>query len=97
MDEEEKEKVIRGIRQDVDILYQAPETIRQASLVCEALPLKSKARSLIISQVKKLRKQLISLDVLCQDIEWSMSQRNLKQQTDFFNSFKFANSTTANT
>lgn len=97
MEDEDKDNLIRGINQDIDILYQVPQTIRQAVLVCENLPLKSKARQKIIKQVRRLRKELIQLDVVCQDIEWSMSQRNLKQQTDFFEAFKFSNTATANT
>lgn len=96
-DEEDRDNLIRGINQDIDILYQIPQTIRQAVLVCENLPLESKARAKIIAHVKKLRRELIQLDVVCQDIEWAMTDRNLKQQEKFFKEFKFSNTATANT
>tara|TARA_B000000565_G_scaffold234506_1_gene194928 strand:+ start:272 stop:568 length:297 start_codon:yes stop_codon:yes gene_type:complete len=89
--DEERRNVIRGINKDIDALYQIPQIIRQAMLVYESLPPKSKARQKIVKLVRKLRKELINLDVVCQDIEWSISQRNLKQQTDFFEAFNNAN------
>lgn len=89
--DEERRNVIRGINKDIDALYQIPQIIRQAMIVYESLPQKSKARQKIVKQVRQLRRELIKLDVVCQDIEWSMSQRNLKQQTDFFEAFNNAN------
>ena len=97
MKDEERDNIIRGIKTDIDILYQVPQTIRQAVLVCDNLPANSKARSKIIKQVRKLRKELIQLDVVCQDIEWAMTDRNLRQQEKFFKEFKFSNTATANT
>ena len=89
--DEKRHNIIRGINKDIDALYQIPQIIRQAMLVYESLPPKSKARQKIVKLVRKLRKELINLDVVCQDIEWSISQRNLKQQTDFFEAFNNAN------
>ena len=89
--EEENDKLIRGIRKDLDALYQAPEIIRQAKMVYESLPVRSKARTIILEQVRALRKQLIRLDVVCEDIEWSISERYLKKEVDYFNSMKTAN------
>ena len=97
MDDEKRDNIVRGIKTDVDILFQVPQTVSQAVLVCENLPATSKARSRIIKQVRRLRRELIQLDVVCQDIEWSMTARNLKQQENFFKEFKFSNTTTANT
>ena len=93
-DEENRENIIRGINQDIDVLYQIPAVIRQVHTVCSVLP-KGKTRTKLIQQVRKLRRELIQLDVVCQDIEWSLSQRNLKQQQDFFKNF--SNTSTANT
>ena len=90
-----RENLIRGIRQDIDVLYQIPAIIRQVHSVCEVLP-KGKVRTKLINQVKKLRKELIQLDVVCQDIEWSMTDRNLKQQENFFKIYS-SNTSTANT
>tara|TARA_B100000686_G_scaffold349630_1_gene443485 strand:+ start:4849 stop:5142 length:294 start_codon:yes stop_codon:yes gene_type:complete len=94
---EKDENFIRGIRKDVDALYQSHEILRQAHVVVDILP-KGKARNKIIKQVHTLRKELIKLDVVCQDIEWSMTARNLQQQNNFSETFDFnSNTTTANT
>ncbi|MGB1858103.1 MAG: hypothetical protein ACPHS0_16890, partial [bacterium] len=96
MEEEERQNIIRGINTDIDILYQIPQTLRQVKTVCDVLPTKSKVREKLIKEVRKLRKQLINLDVVCQDIEWSMTDRNLRQQEKFFKHFS-SNTQTANT
>lgn len=93
--EDNRAEIIRGLRQDIDVLYQAPALIRQVQRVCDILPHKSSARKKLITQVRQLRKQLINLDVVCQDIEWSVSDRNLRQQEEFQK--QFSNTFTANT
>mgnify|MGYP001342438677 CR=1 FL=1 len=96
MNEEEQSAYIRGIRTDIDILYQIPQVLKQVKLVCDVLPNGSKNREKIIRCVRQLRKDLINLDVVCQDIEWSMTSRNLKQHEKFFKNFS-SNTQTANT
>ncbi len=95
--EQTQENFVRGIRQDVDALYQSHEILRQAHLVCDVLS-EGKAKNKIISQVRRLRKELIKLDVVCQDVEWSMTAWNLQQEKNFSKTFDFnSNTTTANT
>jgi Ni,Fe-hydrogenase III large subunit len=96
MDEEEHQNIIRGIDTDIDILYQIPQTLRQVKTVCAVLPPKSKVLEKLVKEVQKLRNQLINLDVVCQDIEWSMTDRNLRQQENFLKNFS-SNTQTANT
>jgi len=96
MDDKERETYERGIRKDIDVLYQIPQVLRQARLVCDALPNGSKSRENVIRSIQQLRRDLIQLDVVCQDIEWSMTSRNLKQQEKFFKNFS-SNTQTANT
>ena len=83
-----KDEYIRGLREDIDLLYQAPQVIKLAREAIDNLPKGSKSRAKVIKQVKALRAALISLDVLCQDIEWAISERDMKREHRFFRKMK---------
>ena len=66
------------IRREIQILKDVPSLIELSKKIYDVLPEKHKGRNEIVKQVKRLRKDLIRLDVLCQDIEWGILQREVR-------------------
>ena len=66
------------IRREIQILKDVPSLIELSKKIYDVLPEKHKGRNEIVKQVTSLRKDLIRLDVLCQDIEWGLLQREVR-------------------
>ena len=66
------------IRREVQLLKDLPSLIELAKKVYDVLPETNKGRNEIVRQVTRLRKDLIRLDVLCQDLEWGLLQREVR-------------------
>ena len=66
------------IRREVQLLKDLPSLIELAKKVYDVLPETHKGRNEIVRQVTRLRKDLIRLDVLCQDLEWVILQREVR-------------------
>ena len=66
------------IRREVQLLKDLPSLIELAKKVYYVLPETHKGRNEIVRQVTRLRKDLIRLDVLCQDLEWGILQREVR-------------------
>ena len=68
------------IRREVGLLKDVPTLIQLAAQVYDNLPEKHKGRVQIVKQIDKLRKDLIRLDVVCQDLEWAILQREVREK-----------------
>ena len=68
------------IKREVGLLKDVPTLIQQAAQVYDNLPEKHKGRVAIVKQIDKLRKDLIRLDVVCQDLEWAILQREVREK-----------------
>jgi hypothetical protein len=68
------------IHKEVKLLKEVPLLIEAAKGVYDNLPEKHKGRNEIVRQVNRLRKDLIRLDVLCQDLDWGIMQRKIQEQ-----------------
>ena len=66
------------IKREVQLLKDLPSLIELAKKVYDVLPETHKGRNEIVRQVTRLRKDLIRLDVLCQDLEWGILQREVR-------------------
>ena len=68
------------IKREVGLLKDVPTLIQLAAQVYDNLPEKHKGRLAIVKQIDKLRKDLIRLDVVCQDLEWAILQREVREK-----------------
>ena len=68
------------IKREVGLLKDVPTLIQLAAQVYDNLPEKHKGRVAIVKQIDKLRKDLIRLDVVCQDLEWTILQREVRKK-----------------
>ena len=68
------------IKREVGLLKDVPTPIQLAAQVYDNLPEKHKGRVAIVKQIDKLRKDLIRLDVVCQDLEWAILQREVREK-----------------
>jgi|3_EtaG_2_1085321.scaffolds.fasta_scaffold51626_3 hypothetical protein len=69
------------IRREVQLLKDLPSLIELSKKMYDYLPEKHKGRDDIVKQVTRLRKNLIRLDVICQDIEWGILQREVREKS----------------
>lgn len=70
-----------NLRQDIDLLMQAPMLIKVAREIVKILP-KGKDRDQVIRQVQDIKSKLIALDVHLQDIEWSLTEKQLNKKIE---------------
>ena len=68
------------IKREVGLLKDVPTLIQLAAQVYDNLPEKHKGRVAIVKQNDKLRRDLIRLDVVCQDLEWAILQREVRKK-----------------
>ena len=68
------------IKREVGLLKDVPTLIQLAAQVYDNLPKNHKGRVAIVKQIDKLRKDLIRLDVVCQDLEWAILQREVREK-----------------
>ena len=68
------------IKREVGLLKDVPTLIQLAAQVYDNLPEKHKGRVAIVKQIDKLRKDLIRLDLVCQDIECAILQREVREK-----------------
>lgn len=68
------------IKREVGLLKDVPTLIQLAAQVYDNLPENHKGRIAIVKQIDKLRKDLIRLDVVCQDLEWTILQREVREK-----------------
>ena len=64
-------------RREVQILKDVPSLIELAKNIYDILPENHAGKDKIVNQVTQLRKNLIRLDVLCQDIEWGILRKKV--------------------
>lgn len=67
-----------NLREQVDLLYDAPVLIKLAKEIIQYLP-KGEDRDTVIKAMLNVKKSLIDLDVILQDIEWGMLQYELNK------------------
>ena len=68
------------IKREVGLLKDVPTLIQLAAQVYDNLPEKHKGRVAIVKQIDKLRKDLIRLDVVCQDVKRAILQREVREK-----------------
>ena len=68
------------IRREIQILRDVPSLIELAKNIYDVLPENHVGKEKIVKQVTRLRKDLIRLDVLCQDIEWGILHREVREK-----------------
>ena len=67
------------IESDDNLLFQVPALIKISKMVYEDLPIGQPGRKAIRGIIQQLRKDLMRLDVVCQDLEWGICQREVNQ------------------
>lgn len=68
------------IKREVGLLKDVPTLIQLAAQVYDTLPENHRGRIAIVKQIDKLRKDLIRLDVVCQDLEWTILQKEVREK-----------------
>ena len=66
------------IRREIQILKDVPSLIELSKKVYDVLPETHKGLNEIVKHFTRLRKDLIRLDVLCQDLEWGILHREVR-------------------
>jgi len=68
------------IKREVQLFNNLPSLLELSKKIYDILPENHKGRTEISKQVTKLRRNLINLDVLCQDIQWGMLQKEVRMK-----------------
>ena len=62
-----------------NLVFQVPELIKIARIIYEDLPVGHPGRKAIRKLIERLRIDLTNLDVVCQDLEWSITQKKINK------------------
>jgi hypothetical protein len=68
------------IKREVQLFNNLPSLLELSKKIYDILPENHKGRKEISKQVTKLRINLIKLDVICQDIQWGMLQKEVRMK-----------------
>tara|TARA_B100000949_G_scaffold235461_1_gene258915 strand:+ start:8331 stop:8573 length:243 start_codon:yes stop_codon:yes gene_type:complete len=68
------------IEREVQLFNNLPSLLELSKKLYDILPENHKGRNEISKQVTKLRINLIKLDVICQDIQWGLLQKESRMK-----------------
>lgn len=68
------------IEREVQLFNNLPSLLELSKKLYDILPENHKGRNEISKQVTKLRINLIKLDVICQDIQWGLLQKEFRMK-----------------